>query len=82
MTELVDFSSADKITVVSLCVLIVVAFFRGWIVPGPTHRQIVDDKNQQIADLTAANTTLMEFGRTTNAALESVADLAEKRRGT
>lgn len=80
MPELIDFASVEKVGIVGLCVFIVVALFREWIVPGPTHRRALEDKDRQIDDKDRAIAALMEVGRTVEAVLESVRDLAEKRR--
>lgn len=79
MPELINFAAADKIGVVAFCVLIVVALFREWIVTGPSHRRELADKDRQLAEKDKALTALMEVGRTVEAVLESVRDLAEKR---
>lgn len=80
MTELADFVSADKLGVVGFCVLIVVALFREWIVTGTSHRRELEDKDRQIVEKDKAITALSEVGRTVEAVLESVRELAEKRR--
>ena len=49
----------DKVGVVSLAVLasvtFMVALVRGWIVPGRYHREVVADRDREIAELREAN---------------------------
>lgn len=83
----IDFSSLDKVGVVAFCVLIVLAFIKGWIVPGPAVDRQLKDKDEQISNLRKIVDVrdeqlerLSEVGRTVDAVLQSIKDLAERRR--
>lgn len=55
----------DKITLVSVLALAVLAFVRGWIVPGPTHDRVVKERDRYLEaatrgmELAQRTTTLM-----------------------
>lgn len=63
----------NGIGVVGLVVFIggafVVAITRGWIVPGRYHREVVADRDKEIAELRSENTTKSESNKVLTQAL-------------
>ena len=81
-----DLSALDKIGVVGFCVLVFVALMRDWLVTGPSHRREVEDLREQIRNLRrvvevkdAQLDRLSEVGRTVEAVLRSIKEMAERR---
>jgi hypothetical protein len=50
---------ADKITLVTVLAAAVLAFIKGWIVPGPTHDRVVKERDKYLE----AATRGMELAR-------------------
>lgn len=79
MTEFLSPAVFEKVGVIGLCVFCVVALMRGWVVPGKWVQSRLDEKDAALARERASVDRLMEVGRTLEAVLTSVKDLAERR---
>lgn len=78
MGSLPDIASLNAVGVVGICVAVVLAFAFEVIVPGRSYRRALADKDEQIAELRAANARLVEVGRTVEAMASAVTRRAEE----
>lgn len=53
--------NGNQVGVAVLLMIAVLAFYKGWVVPGPTYKKTEQERDDAVAELKAQNATISEL---------------------